>query len=80
MVPRHTRPSFYIDVTQTFDKAIEAISAYASQMSIEKQGTAILEILRTYRIWYGSAAGCDYAEAFLCEEPLLPSAEALFEL
>jgi bacillithiol biosynthesis deacetylase BshB1 len=80
MVPRNTQPSLFVDVTQTYDKAIAAISAYASQMRIHKQGTAILEILRGYRTWYGMAAGCPYAEAFLCEEPLQPEAEALLDL
>ena len=80
MVPRNRLPTLYIDVSTTLDTVMQSISAYESQMKIEKQGTAILDVLRSYRAWYGIGAGCQYAEGFLCEDPLHPDVEALLSL
>ena len=80
MVPRDRLPTLYVDVSETFETAIRAISAYETQMKIDKQGTAILEVLRVGRAWYGVGAGCAYAEGFLCEDPLRVEPEALLRL
>jgi N-acetylglucosamine malate deacetylase 1 len=80
MVPRDMVPSLLVDVTAEFDTLVRAIQAYRTQMAIDRRGTPILEILAAYRRYLGIAAGCTYAESFLCEEPLRADAELLFRL
>lgn len=80
MVPRDRYPDVLVDVTAEFDVLVRAIQAYDSQMQIERRGNHILEILEAYRRFYGVAAGCTYAEAFLCDEALRADAEQLFRL
>ena len=80
MVPRNQLPTLYVDVSETFDTAMQAILAYETQMKIEKQGTAILEVLRVGRAWNGVGAGCRYAEGFLSEDPLNADPDALLSL
>ena len=80
MVPRDMFPHLLVDVSDEFEVLQRAIQAYASQMAIVRRGTPILDILAAYRRFYGIAAGCPYAEAFLCEEALRADAETLFRL
>lgn len=80
MVPRNRYPTLVVDVSEQFDLIVEAIRAYESQMAIERKGNAILEILASYRRWYGVTAGCLYAEPFLSEDVLTPDVETLFRL
>ncbi len=80
MVPRNRYPTLLVDVSEQFDRLVEAIRAHTSQMAIERQGNAILDILESYRRWYGVAAGCRYAEAFLCEDALSVDADTLFRI
>ncbi|MFQ5599405.1 MAG: PIG-L family deacetylase [Candidatus Krumholzibacteriia bacterium] len=80
MVPRDRGPTLLVDVSAEFDVLVRAIRAYASQMAIERHGNRILEILETLRRHFGVAAGCAYAEAFLCEGPLRADADTLFSL
>ena len=80
MVPRNRYPTLVVDVSEQFELLVAAIQAYESQMAIERQGNAILEILESYRRWYGIAAGCQYAEPFLSDDVLTADAETLFQL
>ncbi|UCE01580.1 MAG: PIG-L family deacetylase [Candidatus Latescibacterota bacterium] len=80
MVPRDRYPTLLVDVTAEYAVLVRAIEAYESQMAIERHGRAILEILQTYRRYYGIAAGCEYAEPFLCEEALRADVDTLFSL
>jgi bacillithiol biosynthesis deacetylase BshB1 len=80
MVPRNRFPTLVVDVSEQFDLLVEAIRAYESQMAIVRQGNDILEILASYRRWYGVTAGCEYAEPFVCEDVLTPDVETLFRL
>lgn len=80
MVPRDRVPSLLVDVTEVQDVLETALQAYSTQMQIHRQGSPILDILRTYRRFHGIAAGCNYAEAFVCDEPLRADAELLFRL
>lgn len=80
MVPRNRFPTLVVDVSEQFDVLVAAIRAYASQMAIERRGTAILDILESYRHWYGIAAGCRFAEPFLCEDALSLDADTLFHI
>jgi bacillithiol biosynthesis deacetylase BshB1 len=80
MVPRDTYPHLLVDVSAEFDVLVRAIEAYTSQMAMERQGHQILDLLQTYRRYFGVSAGCAYAEPFLCEEALSADAETLFRI
>ena len=80
MVPRDTFPHLLVDVSTEFEVLRRAIEAYSTQLAIQRRGNPILDILATYRRFYGIAAGCEYAEAFLCDEALRADADALFRL
>jgi N-acetylglucosamine malate deacetylase 1 len=80
MVPRHCTADFYVDVSAHMDVLRRALAAYATQMRIERQGNGIQEILEAFRRYYGVAAGCTFAEAFLCDEPLRADPDTLFRI
>lgn len=80
MLPRNVLPTLYVDVTESIDEALRAISAYASQMSIQFKGTPITELLLTRRAALGVEIGAKYAEGFVTDMPLVLSAESFFEL
>lgn len=80
MVPRHRSADFLVDVSAEMDVLRRALAAYATQMRIQRQGNGIEEILEAYRRYYGVAAGCTFAEAFLCDEPLRADPDTLFRL
>lgn len=80
MVPRDRRADFFVDVSAEMDVLRQALQAYATQMRIERQGNRIQEILEAFRRYYGVAAGCAFAEAFLCDEPLRADPETLFRI
>jgi bacillithiol biosynthesis deacetylase BshB1 len=80
MVPRHRTADFFVDVSAHMDTLRRALAAYATQMRIQRQGNGIQEILEAFRRYYGVAAGCTFAEAFLCDEPLRADPETLFRI
>jgi len=80
MVPRDVYPTFLVDVTPTMDLLVRALEAYATQMQIQRQGNAILDILKAIRRYHGIAAGTTYAEAFVSTEALVVDPETLFRL
>lgn len=80
MMPRDRLPTLLVDVTDVMADFEAALEAYETQMRIQRQGSPILDILRTYRRFHGIAAGCAYAEAFLCDEPLRADPENLLRL
>jgi len=80
MVPRDRYPTFVVDVSGEMETLVRALQAYETQMRITRQGNAILDILQTYRRYYGVAAGSSHAEAFLSEEALRADADTLFRL
>ena len=80
MVPDHERPSVFVDVTAHRDTLAAAIEAYASQMPIERSGRDILSLLLMMRQNYGLQAGCELAEAFLCEDPIGGDPELLMQI
>jgi len=80
MVPRDRLPHVLVDVSDAMETLERALQAYATQMRIERQGNPILDVLRTFRRYYGIAAGCTYAEGFLAEEPLRADIGTLFTL
>jgi N-acetylglucosamine malate deacetylase 1 len=80
MVPRDRYPTFFVDVGTEMETLERALQAYGTQMRIERQGNAILEILHAFRRTNGIAAGCTWAEGFIAEDALVADAETLFRI
>lgn len=76
------RPDFYVDISDYFEKKMEAIYCYASQVHIEGQKNEnepetrlsrpefLLELEARAR-YFGTLIGVKYAEAFQSTEPVL---------
>ncbi len=68
----HPNPSFVVDITEHFDKKIEAISAYRSQFWLNQKDPAregwIIEHITTICKYFGTRIGTKYAEPFSCHE------------
>ena len=56
------RPSHIVDITDTFDKKLEAMKAYRSQHQVV---SGILGQIEARALAYGSMAGVKYGEAFM---------------
>ena len=74
-------PSFYIDITDTFDMKMAAIKAYSSQVWVpgisDPEGPVtrlsrpeFIEELEARALYCGTKIGCRYAEAFYSIEPV----------
>ena len=74
------RPSFVVDIAETFAAKMQAIRCYRSQFHLgdadgEQPQTMIstplaLEVLETMSRYYGAMIGARYGEPFLMREPL----------
>jgi bacillithiol biosynthesis deacetylase BshB1 len=69
------RPSFVVDITDEFERKLEAIKCYASQFDGEIQagevfpnGEPLYDIIRHYAATYGSLIRTRYGEPFLTTE------------
>ncbi len=62
------RPSFLVDVSETFARKLESVAAYRSQFEDEQGNLWILDHLRTTAAYYGSLVGVAYAEPFVMRE------------
>ncbi len=68
-------PTEYVDVTQTFERKIEALSCHVSQVDYLRRSTGLhvihaTEVLAEYR---GLQCGCRYAEGFrACDKRAVP--------
>jgi bacillithiol biosynthesis deacetylase BshB1 len=63
-------PSFIVDVTESYEKKLEAIKAYKSQMSLILGMSGLLKSIELRDQIYGSRAGVKYGEPFFCNTPL----------
>jgi bacillithiol biosynthesis deacetylase BshB1 len=70
--------SFYVDISEYWERKKESIAAYQSQFNgtkfanqIYKPGINIFELLETYQRSYGIECNCRYAEGFWIPEPIL---------
>jgi bacillithiol biosynthesis deacetylase BshB1 len=70
-----TRPSFVVDITDEFERKLEAIRCYGSQFDGETQagevfpnGEPLYDIIRHYAATYGSLIRTRYGEPFLTTE------------
>jgi LmbE family N-acetylglucosaminyl deacetylase len=68
MVPLSIPPSIVNDVTPFMEEWEQIARSHESQMSI--QGGAIMQLLKTIRMAYGTMKGGGFAEAFLVDGPL----------
>lgn len=70
-----TRPSFLVDISDEFERKLEAIRCYASQFDRVSQagevyptGAPLYEVIREQAAYYGSLIRTRYAEPFLTTE------------
>lgn len=63
-------PSFVLDVTDDFDKKIEAVKAYKSQFIENKNNSFILDYLKKQGQYWGSLIKRGYGESFISQETL----------
>jgi bacillithiol biosynthesis deacetylase BshB1 len=87
----HRRPSFVLDVSDTFEVKLKGVEAYESQFGVEreraeqgqdwvthKRRTWILDTLRAVAAYYGRLVGVRYGEPFIMREEVgLTGLEAL---
>jgi len=71
------KPTFVVDITESFEKKIEAIRCYASQFSDVKQagelypnGEPLLDLVRHHAAHYGSMIRARYGEPFYTVETM----------
>lgn len=63
-------PSFVVDVTESYDKKLEAIKAYKSQMKLMLGIEGLLRSIELRDQFYGSKIGVKRGEPFFCDTPL----------
>ena len=78
MVPKDRLPTIVVDVTNDMDTVHAAIGAYATQMSIHRRDTRIMEMLDALRRYHGIRIGASFGEAFLSDEALPFGPEEFF--
>lgn len=71
------KPTFVVDITDTFEKKLEAIRCYSSQFSDVKQagelfpnGESLFDLIRHHAAHYGSLIRARYGEPFYTEETM----------
>ena len=74
----HVKPTFLFDITDRFERKLEAVAAYTSQFADDRGGMGILDALRTEDHYWGYLIGRPYAEPFVSREELgLASLDAI---
>lgn len=73
----HAKPTFVVDVSDTFERKLAAIRCYASQFDGATQagevfpnGEPLYDIVRHHAAHYGSLIRCRYGEPFLTVETM----------
>ena len=79
-LPKDLHPTFIVDVGDVIVDLRKLLRCYQSQMDIERNGLAILEILEVYRQAAGLKVGFRYGEQFYSDEALTPRVETLFDV
>lgn len=80
MVPKDTKPTFVVDVSDLGEEIHAAIESYGTQMDIHRGGLKILGLLDTIRAYHGIRIGRPLGEAFLSDEALNIGPDDLFKL
>jgi len=78
MLPHTVQPSFYVDISRQFEKKMQAVKAFSSQLfdpkSLEPETylsvPEFLPALESLNRYYGTLIQTKYAEAFYCKEAL----------
>ncbi len=70
MLHKPFAPSFVVDVTKIYDKKLDAIEAYKSQMKLMCGPQGLMREIRLRDEFYGSQIGVKQAEPFFCKTPL----------
>lgn len=70
MLHEQFNPSFVVDVTENYDKKLEAIKAYKSQMKLMLDIEGLLKSIESRDQFYGSKIHVEYGEPFFCGTPL----------
>jgi len=75
---RDVKHSFFIDISEQFERKLESVRAYRSQFDgspqskeIFKPGVDIFDYMTTSAKYYGQLVGVKYAEAFSIKENIL---------
>lgn len=68
------QPSFVIDIERTLERKMEALAAYESQFVVNERNSAVLEMVRSAALQWGSLANVTAGEPFFAlETPALAS-------
>lgn len=78
MIPRYTKPTFIVDISDVFEKWVELAKKHKSQMML--RDNKIIEILTLARQSTGLQIGARYGESFIIDEPLKINPEKIFEI
>ncbi len=61
-------PDFIIDITEEFERKLEAIKCYESQFLLNPERRNIFDVVETVARYYGSRIGVKYGEGIILEE------------
>jgi len=71
------KPTFVVDISESFEKKLQAIAAYASQFGeavqageVYPNGEPLLDLIRHHAAHYGSLIRCRYGEPFYTTETM----------
>lgn len=66
----HPKPSFILDVSDTFEQKLDAMRAYKSQFEAAGTEEEMVGMLRKTGAYYGHLIGTDYGEPVFCDEQI----------
>ena len=64
------QPSFVLDISNHIETKIQAVKCFDSQVGQRREGTSILDDLRTRARYWGWTIGSSYGEPFASREPI----------
>ncbi len=64
----HVKPSFILDVSDTFEKKLECVRVYQSQFKAADREEVAMKKLRSIGAWYGQLIGVKYGEPVMLKE------------
>lgn len=69
---QHEKPSFIVDITDQWDRKIEAVRAYESQIEGASltNPVSVPERIEVICRYFGQCIGCKYGEPFVSHEPV----------